>query len=529
MAVAKAPGASDDGPSSDLAICSGEPFQRGRLSVTVLGASGDLAKKKTYPALFDLFANGFLPKHVVVMGYARSAKSDEDFRASIRPFLVKGQDEKVVDTFLNNHCFYFQGGYDSVADFGKLSARLAELEGAEKTVCEPDTTNRLFYFAIPPNVFLASAKSIKEAALTTSGFNRLIVEKPFGHDLQSARQLASDLGEVFSEDHIYRIDHYLGKEMVQNLLMFRFGNTFLEPLFNNRYIQSVRVTFKENFGTEGRGGYFTNYGIIRDVMQNHLMQVLSLVGMEAPPRIHGADAGNMVRNAKVQLLQSLRQIDPAEVVVGQYVKGDGEDKPGFLEDPSIAPELQEKAKHCPTFAMCVLRIDNPRWEGVPFIMKAGKALDERKAEIRIQFKDTPASAFMFGHDCPRNELVLRLQPQEAVYMKVNVKQPGLSFESLQSELDLTYHQRYKGTYNPDAYTRLVLEALRGRSSMFVRSDELEEAWKVFDPLLKTIGDRVPLPYKYGSRGPEEADKVMQAVGFTRNEGYTWRAPSLHKM
>eukprot|EP01065_Artemidia_motanka_P027553 TRINITY_DN32741_c0_g1_i1.p1 TRINITY_DN32741_c0_g1~~TRINITY_DN32741_c0_g1_i1.p1 ORF type:complete len:551 (+),score=211.01 TRINITY_DN32741_c0_g1_i1:65-1654(+) len=524
--MAKAPGASYDSPKSDLAICTAEPYAQGRLSIVVLGASGDLAKKKTYPALLDLFSNGFLPKGVAIVGYARSAKSDEDFRSGIKPFLMKTKDadEGKVDAFLGT-CTYHQGNYDKPEDFAKLHARLEEVEAASGR--EGDA-NRLFYFAIPPNAFLPSARSIKEAALSTSGFNRLIVEKPFGHDLESAQRLAADLGAIFSEDHIYRIDHYLGKEIVQNLIMFRFGNMFLEPLFNHRYVETVRITFKENFGTEGRGGYFTNYGIIRDVMQNHLMQVLSLVAMEPPPRLTGEGAGNMIRNAKVQVLQSISPINPRDVVIGQYAESkDG--KPAFLDDPSIAAEDREKARLCPTFAMMALQVNTPRWEGVPFIMKAGKALEERKAEIRIQFKDAPASSFMFGgHQLARNELVMVLQPSEAVYMKVNVKQPGLSFDPAQSELDLTYRQRYKGTYNPDAYTRLVLEALRGNQSTFVRSDELEAAWRIFDPLLTALEKghgseppRVPLKYEYGSRGPAEADELLVEKGFKFESGYTW--------
>lgn len=501
-----------------------EPYSQGHLSVIVLGASGDLAKKKTYPSLLDLYAHGYLPKHVNVVGYARSAKTSEDFRKGIKDWLMKGKaSEAMVDEFLSRNT-YFQGNYGSDEDFAKLAEHLQKCEG-ETSPTDKSTTNRLFYFAIPPDAFLESAKSIKASALSGTGFNRLIVEKPFGHDLKSAQKLVDDLGAVFSEDFLYRIDHYLAKEIVQNLIMFRFGNMWLEPVFNCNYVSNVQITFKEDFGTEGRGGYFTNYGIIRDVLQNHLMQVLTLVAMEAPPTFRGPEAGAGIRDAKNNVLRCIQALDPNEVVVGQYVGANG--KPGYLEDDSIKDRA--KAEFVPTFAQCVVRINNPRWHGVPFIMKAGKALDERKAEIRVQFKDPPASGFLFGGEsCPRNELVMQLQPTELVYMKVNVKRPGLSTAPIQSELDLTYSSRFKDIYNPDAYTRLILDALRGQQGNFVRSDELLNSWKLFTPLLEALeggGGSKPIPYPYGSRGPKEADEMKAKVGFVHAEDYHWRPVS----
>jgi len=502
-----------------------EQFSRGRLSLVILGASGDLAKKKTYPSILDLFAHGYLPKHVSIIGYARSAKSSEDFRAGLKPWLMKGKaSEAVVDEFLARNT-YFQGNYGSAEDFARLTGHLEECENATASP-EPAVTNRLWYFAIPPDAFLESAKSIKASSCGNSGFTRLIVEKPFGHDLASAQRLVDNLNAVFSEDHLYRIDHYLAKEIVQNLIMFRFGNSWLEPIFNNNYISNVQITFKEDFGTEGRGGYFTNYGIIRDVIQNHLMQVLTLVCMEAPPSFRGPESGAGIRDAKNNVLKCMQPLDPAEVVVGQYVGAGG--KPGYLEDESIAAELREKAQFVPTFAQVVVRINNTRWHGVPFIVKAGKALNERKAEIRVQFKDPPAAGFLFGGEaCPRNELVMQLQPTELVYMKVNVKRPGLSNAPIQSELDLTYSSRFKDIYNPDAYTRLILEALRGQQGQFVRSDELLNSWKLFTPLLEQLesGGLKPLPYEYGSRGPVAADEMRSRVGFVHAEDYDWKPVS----
>jgi glucose-6-phosphate 1-dehydrogenase len=507
-----------------------EPFSQGMLSIVVLGASGDLAKKKTYPSLMDLYLNGFLPPWVSIVGYARSAAQPEEFREKLRPWLLKAEsDEAKVEHFLSR-CTYFKGAYDSAEDFANLNQTLLALESQDPGFPGPnklECANRLFYFAIPPDAFLTSATSIKASAMTSNGFNRLIVEKPFGHDFVSAQQLIDDLGSLFTEDYIYRIDHYLAKELVQNLYMFRFGNSFLEPTFNHHYISSVQITFKEPFGTEGRGGYFTNYGIIRDVIQNHLMQVLSIVAMEPPPRVQGEDAGTFIRDAKNNVLRCIAAIDPEDVVIGQYVGADG--KPGYLEDDSIKDK--EKAKYVPTYAAVVLRINNPRWHGVPFVLKAGKALNERKVDVRIQYKDPPASEQVFGGQrCARNELVMRLQPDEAVYMKINVKEPGLATKPIQSEMDLSYKARYRDVYNPEAYTRLILEALRGNQANFVRSDELLNSWKIFDPLLTTLEQtekRMPLPYAYGSRGPAAADQLMEkAGGFRYETGYVWKSPTL---
>lgn len=244
--------------------------------------------------------------------------------------------------------------------------------------------------------------------------------------------------------------------------------------------------------------------------------------MEAPPTFRGEDAGSGIRDAKNNVLKAIQPLDPAEVVVGQYVAADG--KPGYLDDDSI--QDKERAKRVPTFAQVVLRIDNPRWHGVPFIMKAGKALNKRKAEIRVQFKQAPASRQLFGgEEMPRNELVMTLQPTEAVYMKMNVKTPGMSSGVTQSELDLSYDSRFKDIYNPDAYTRLILEALNGNQGNFVRSDELLNSWKLFTPLLEALEkDRVPVPYSYGGRGPSEADEMAHKLGYIHEEGYFWDKP-----
>lgn len=499
----------------DLELCSARDYMHAPLSIIVLGASGDLAKKKTYPALLDLFTHHYIHSEVNIVGYARSAMSNDEFRVKLLPFIKNGKTAEEIELFLGR-CTYFSGNYDSQDDFARLHLTLEELEKDNQCGCKG--ANRLYYFAIPPNVFIPSAAGISAKAQSEHGWTRVVVEKPFGHDLASALTMSQQLQHLWREDQIYRIDHYLGKEMVQNLTIFRFGNTFLEPLMNNRHVSVVKITFKEDFGTMGRGGYFDNYGIIRDIMQNHLMQVLTLVAMEPPVRVAGEGYPNFIRDSKVNVLRSIPPLRVEDVIIGQYVANESGDK-GYLDDPSVPP-----LSNTPTFAQAVLRVHTPRWEGVPFIMKAGKALDERKAEIRIQFKDPPAAGFLFDNQgCPRNELVMRLQPSEAVYMKVNVKKPGLFTSMEQSELDLSYHTRYPDVYSPDAYTRLILDTLRGSQATFVRSDELEASWRIFDPLLKSLeaSNQQPLPYVYGSRGPPEADAFAEKINLTRNEEYTW--------
>jgi glucose-6-phosphate 1-dehydrogenase len=330
------------------------------------------------------------------------------------------------------------------------------------------------------------------------------------------------MGALFNEKDLFRIDHYLGKEMVQNLMVLRFANSWLEPNWNRDKISSVLITFKEDIGTMGRGGYFDEFGIIRDVMQNHLLQVLSIIAMEAPLSVHGGE-GNHVRDEKVKALRCIAPIAVEDCVLGQYVADEKGDNPGYLEDETVP-----KGSRCPTFATCVLKVNNSRWEGVPFIIKCGKALDERKTEVRIQFRQQPGASHMFpGETIPPNELVIRLQPNEAIYLKTNIKSPGLQTIPTQVEMDLSYTTRFPGAHNPDAYTRLILDVLRGKQAGFVRDDELEAAWAIFTPLLHKIdaGHIQPVPYKFGSRGPEESDALLASNGFFRNENYSWQQQS----
>ena len=366
--------------------------------------------------------------------------TDEELRAKLRPFITAmeiqsvdseveiARKEAIIDAFLEKVHYIF-GGYDDLESFHRLKAFVEEKEEATRAVLDREIidnqsasvfSNRLFYCAIPPSIFLIVAKSISETLLQNNGWKRLVVEKPFGRDYESCQLLLSGLSSLYSEEQLYRIDHYLGKEMVQNLMILRFGNRIYEPIWNKDHIKCVLITFKEDFGTMGRGGYFDSSGIIRDILQNHLMQVLSLVAMEPPIKVAGSSASSHIRDAKVNVLKCIEPITLDDVVLGQYTSGssqDGTENPGYRDDPTVP-----KDSNCPTFCQAVVRIQNSRWEGVPFIMKAGKALDNRKAEIRIQFKEAAASSFLFdGGFCPSNELVIRLQPNEAIYLKTNIK------------------------------------------------------------------------------------------------------------
>jgi len=380
--------------------------------------------------------------------------------------------------------------------------------------------NRVFYLATPPNVFESISKQVHANCMGKRGWNRIIIEKPFGKDLETSNQLSQALSALFTEDQIFRIDHYLGKEMVQNLMVLRFGNRFLSPAWNRESIATVTISFKEPFGTEGRGGYFDTFGIIRDVMQNHLMQILSLVAMEKPASIAAED----IRNEKVKVLRCMPAIKLQDVVLGQYVGNpnatDAEEKQGYLDDPGVP-----KNSTTPTYALAVAWIKNERWDGVPFFLRCGKALNERKAEVRIQFRDVAGDIFSPGI-CKRNELVLRVQPNEAVYLKMMNKYPGAGINMEETELDLTYKSRYKDLKLPDAYERLILEVFRGSQLNFVRSDELREAWRIFTPLLHEIDNAKvkPIQYQIKSRGPKEADDLIQKHGYVFTGTYKWTPP-----
>ncbi|KAJ6703191.1 GLUCOSE-6-PHOSPHATE 1-DEHYDROGENASE 2 CHLOROPLASTIC [Salix viminalis] len=466
------------------------------VSITVVGASGDLAKKKIFPALFALYYEGCLPKHFTIFGYARSKMTDAELRNMVSKTLACRIDKREncgekIDQFLKR-CFYHSGQYDSQENFAELDKKLKEHEGGR-------VSNRLFYLSIPPNIFIDAVKCTSSSASSGIGWTRVIVEKPFGRDSDSSAALTKALKQYLEEDQIFRIDHYLGKELVENLSVLRFSNLIFEPLWSRQYIRNVQLIFSEDFGTEGRGGYFDNYGILRDIMQNHLLQILALFAMETPVSLDAED----IRNEKVKVLRSMRPLQLEDVVVGQYkshTKG-GVTYPAYIDDNTVP-----KGSLTPTFAAAALFIDNARWDGVPFLMKAGKALHKKRAEIRVQFRHVPGNLynqnFETDLDQATNELIIRVQPDEAIDLKINNKVPGLGMRLDHSNLNLHYAARYSKEI-PDAYERLLLDAIEGERRLFIRSDELDAAWALFTPVLKELEEKniIPEYYPYGSRGP----------------------------
>ncbi|GAV68462.1 G6PD_N domain-containing protein/G6PD_C domain-containing protein [Cephalotus follicularis] len=466
------------------------------LSIIVVGASGDLARNKIFPSLFALFYEDRLPESFTIFGYARSIMTNEELRNRISRTLTcrigkRENCNKKMEHFLKR-CFYHSGQYSSEEHFLELDNKLKEKETGR-------LSNRLFYLAIPPNMFMDVVRCAKRRASSQNGWTRVIVEKPFGRDAESSKELTRNIQQYLTEDQIFRIDHHLGEELVENLLVLRFSNLVFEPLWSRSYIRNVQLIFSEDFGIEGRGSYFDNHGIIRDIMQNHLLQILALFAMETPVSLDAED----IRNEKVKVLRSMTTVKLQDVVVGQYngyCEGDAS-YPGYTDDPTVSDDSLT-----PTFAAATLFINNARWDGVPFMMIAGKALHSKRAEIRVQFRHVPGNLYnrKFGTDLDKttNELVIRVQPDEAIYLKINHKVPGLGMRMDCSDLNLLYKARYP-TEIPDAYERLVLDAIEGERRLFMRSDELDAAWNVFTPLLKELEKKkiVPELYTYGSRGP----------------------------
>ena len=471
------------------------------LDIVVLGASGDLARNKIYPALFALYSQGLLPDDFQVFGFARSLFSHAQFRERMRPTLacrhVSGAScSGQVRSFLGR-CRYQAGSYGEPGSFLDL---FQLMQGSRRSNAAP--ARRLFYLATPPEVFPEAADALARAGLVQCGegatWSRLVVEKPFGHDRASSDRLNHALTKVFDESQIYRIDHYLGKEAVQNLLALRFANHVFEPLWNSSHIEHVHVDWAEDAGVGGRAGYYDRYGIVRDVVQNHLLQVLALTAMERPAAA-GAEA---VRSAKLAVLRSVLPPTLRDVRLGQYAGGmvDGRPRRGYREEKGVPAQSRT-----PTYAAVSLRIDAPRWRDVPVLITAGKALGRRVSEVRVRFRPVPGNLFRAVLDpLPRNELVLRIQPDEAIRLRMVNKKPGLRAELVDTEMDLKYSERFDGVV-PEAYERLLLDVILGDRSLFIDAAELAAAWDVFTPVLHEIEREAaaPAPYPFGTE-PERA-------------------------
>jgi len=482
------------------------------LSIVVFGASGDLAKKKTFSGLFQLFRNGFLPPNTSVIGYARSELSVDDIKNETRLPLDDTED---IDDFFDR-VTYVSGQYDEPSDFKKLADHVKQQEQKVSKYCASDAApqgaNRIFYLVVPPDVFLDVAKKVRESLCETGeGWCRLIVEKPFGKDEKSSEKLTAELLKLFKEEQMCRIDHYLGKEMLRAILTLRFANHIFQSVWNRDHIDNVQIIFKETEGVKGRGDYYDKFGVIRDVMQNHLIQILAMVAMEKPKSLACED----IRDARTELLKAVRPCEASSCILGQYTAPPDESEKGYLEEDNV-----DKDSNMPTFAAFPLFVDNDRWRGVPFCFRSGKALNEKIAVVRIQFKEES-----FANGTCRNELVIRIQPDEAIYLTMGGKAPGIDGEDLiTTDLDLTYKERFRAVRIPEAYEPLLFEAIAGDMTSCVRSDELQAAWRIFTPLLEKIDRRElkPAPYTMGSRGPEGVDELASRHGFRKVKDYKWR-------
>jgi glucose-6-phosphate 1-dehydrogenase len=482
--------------------------------MVVFGASGDLTARKLIPALEELAANGQLPSAFGLVGVARTEMSDDDFRRRVSEAVVEPSPawESIVTGFR-----YVTGEYGEAATFERLGDVLRELDRERGT-----SGNRLYYLATVPTVFATIAAALGEHGLsrppTDGAFVRVVVEKPFGHDLASAQELDAQLHTVFDEEQIYRIDHYLGKETVQNVLALRFANSIFEPIWNRRYVDHVQITVAESLGVGHRGGFYEQAGAMRDIVQNHVLQVLALTLMEPPATI---DAQG-IRDEKVKALRAVDVLGTdevaANVIRGQYDDGwvEGTPVPAYRHEEGVARDSRTE-----TYVAMRVTVDNWRWAGVPFYVRTGKRLPKRVTEVAMTFHAVPHLPFAAGHarGLDRNALVLRIQPDEGVTLRFGAKVPGQAFRVRTVSMDFSYGAAFLEE-TPDAYERLLLDAMVGDPTLFIRTDEVEQAWRIVQPLLAAwANDDAPLShYPAGSWGPKEADGLLE------REGRTWRKP-----
>jgi len=487
------------------------------LAMVIFGANGDLTRRKLLPALYRLSLERRLPPGFAVVGTSRTPMSDEQFRQKMREAVAEHLenspfDEQVWDGFARG-LFYQAGDLRDPAGYQALGAKLQEVEEKRDT-----GGNVIFYLATQPSYYQAAAEGIGRAGLARgNGWRRLVIEKPFGHDTGSARELSRKLHEFFPESEIYRIDHYLGKETVQNILAFRFGNGIFEPLWNRRYVNHVQITAAESIGVEGRAAYYQEAGALRDMIQNHLLQVMATVAME-PSATYDAQA---VRDERAKLLRSIRLMRPEEVeanaVAGQYgpARVGGADLPGFRQEPGADPQAQTD-----TYAAATFFVENWRWAGVPFFIRTGKRLPKRVTEIAIGFHPAPHALFADrgGQSIP-NLLILRIQPDEGISLKFVSKQPGAGMKLRPVSMDFNYGSSF-GERTPAAYETLLLDAMLGDPTLYTRQDMVEASWSVVEPILAVWASRkFDFPnYPAGSWGPPEADAMLARYG------QSWRKP-----
>jgi glucose-6-phosphate 1-dehydrogenase len=468
--------------------------------LVIFGGTGDLARRKILPGLYRRFLAGQMPQDARVIGAARSEMSDDDYRAmigqSIREFVAPGKhDEEEIGDFLTRVHYV---AIDATGEAGWEALKAA----TRKDVIQ------VFYFSVAPSLFGALAERLHQRDIACDTC-RIVVEKPFGRDLSSAMELNATLAEHFQESQIYRIDHYLGKETVQNLMAVRFGNMLFEPLWNAQYVDHIQITAAETVGVGGRGAYYDKSGAMRDMVQNHLMQLLCLIAMEPPSHFEP----DSVRDEKVKVIRALDPVAPEELVRGQYQPNGG--APGYQQDVQNADSLTE------TFIAMRLHVSNWRWKGTPFYLRTGKKLKARASEIAVVFKDPPHSIFGVQEGRRGNVLAIKLQPNEGMTLRVTIKEPGPGgMRLVEVPLDMSFAEALgpSGTDIPDAYERLVMDVVRGNQTLFMRGDEVEAAWAWADPVIagwEERGDR-PCQYEPGSAGPEEAQILMH------RDGRRWR-------
>ncbi|MDP3275484.1 MAG: glucose-6-phosphate dehydrogenase [Deltaproteobacteria bacterium] len=491
-------------------------------AIVIFGASGDLTRRKLVPALYHLQISRMLAPGSAIVGFARKSATDAEFREEQREATMQHARSKPVDpeswSTFESSLFYVQGAFDDASGFERLKSQLERIDATHGT-----RGNRLFYLATPPEFFGPISRMLASAGLIgdptdSASFTRVIVEKPFGHDLESSRVLDRALHEVLHESQIYRIDHYLGKEAVQNLLAFRFGNAIFEPLWRRENIDHVQITVAEEIGIEGRGKFYEGAGATRDIIQNHLFQLLMLVAME-PPSAFDADS---VRDEKVKVLRALRPMARERIseltARGQYGRGTlgGAPLTAYREEPDVNPDSRTE-----TFAAMRIDIDNWRWQGVPFYIRTGKRLTRRVSEVAVRFKAIPVALFGRSQaETAPNELVLRIQPDEGITLRVAAKQPGSRMLLRDVNMDFRYGTTW-GRTSADAYERLILDALLGDATLFARNDEVDESWRYITPILE-YWQEMPAPgfpnYSSGTWGPAAAEALVE------RDGRRWRRP-----
>ena len=480
--------------------------------IVIFGASGDLTHRKLIPALYNLYKIGRLSENFSVLGVARSELNDETFREKMREALIHNEETtpETLDAFCS-HLYYQAVNTSDAQDYGKLVPRLDDLHDKYKTC-----GNTLYYMSTPPSLYGVIPECLAAHGLNTEeyGWKRIIVEKPFGYDEKTAQALDVQIHRFFEEHQIYRIDHYLGKETVQNLLVLRFSNGWFEPLWNRNFIDYVEITGAESIGVEERGGYYDGSGAMRDMFQNHLLQVLAMVAME-PPAIINA---NSMRDEVAKVMHSLRPLTSEDMennlVLGQYTAAEinGKMEKGYLEEKGVPANSRTE-----TYIALRCEIENWRWAGVPFYVRTGKRLPARVTEIVIHFKTTPHP--VFSQNAPENKLIIRIQPDEAISMRFGLKKPGAGFEAKEVSMDFRYAD-LAGAQVLTAYERLLLDAMKGDATLFARTDAVHAAWKFVQPILdyKANGGRIH-EYEAGTWGPVAADKLIA------KQGKVWRKPS----